>query len=84
MALSIRNSETERLVRAVAKETGESLTQAIEQSLRERLDRLQRRRPAALALQKLNDILRRVDSLPDKDERSPDEILGYDEDGLPR
>lgn len=84
MALSIRNSETERLVRAVAKETGESLTQAIEQSLRERLERLQRRRPAALALQKLTDILRRVDDLPEKDKRSPDEILGYDENGLPR
>ena len=35
MALSIKNSETERLARQVAKEAGESLTEAIE-SLSER------------------------------------------------
>jgi hypothetical protein len=31
----------------------------------------------------LEDILRRVDSLPIVDSRSEDEILGYDEQGLP-
>jgi hypothetical protein len=31
----------------------------------------------------LNDILRRVDALPILDFRSEDEILGYDENGLP-
>ena len=31
-----------------------------------------------------NDILCRVDALPKLDDRSPDEILGYDEHGLPR
>jgi hypothetical protein len=30
----------------------------------------------------LDDILRRVDSLPVLDPRSPDEIIGYDKDGL--
>lgn len=31
----------------------------------------------------LDEILRRVDSLPILDPRSPDEIVGYDENGLP-
>jgi antitoxin (DNA-binding transcriptional repressor) of toxin-antitoxin stability system len=31
----------------------------------------------------LGKILRRVDCLPVLDDRSPDEIIGYDEDGLP-
>jgi hypothetical protein len=31
----------------------------------------------------LDEILRRVDSLPILDSRSPDEILGYDEYGIP-
>lgn len=32
---------------------------------------------------KVDDILRRVDSLPILDPRSADEIIGYDKDGLP-
>jgi hypothetical protein len=31
----------------------------------------------------LDDILRRVDEMPDLDSRTPDEIIGYDENGLP-
>jgi len=84
MALSIKDSETERLAREVARETDESLTQAIRQSLRERLERLRRKSRARLRREKLNDILRRVDALPDLDTRPADEILGYDDRGLPR
>jgi antitoxin (DNA-binding transcriptional repressor) of toxin-antitoxin stability system len=32
----------------------------------------------------IDKILRRVDRLPELDNRSPDEIIGYDEDGLPQ
>lgn len=39
--------------------------------------------PASPKKDDLGDILRRVDSLPILDPRSPDEIVGYDEDGLP-
>jgi len=31
----------------------------------------------------LDEILRRVDSLPVLDSRSPDEIIGYDRNGVP-
>jgi len=37
-----------------------------------------------MALTQLEDILRRVDQLPIQDARTPDEILGYDDQGLPR
>jgi antitoxin VapB len=84
MALSIKNSETERLARQVARETGESLTQAIESALRERLERLKRRRRGRILNDKLEDILWRVDRLPTLDTRPADEILGYDENGMPR
>jgi len=40
MALTIKNEETERLARELAKLTGETLTAAITVALRERLDRL--------------------------------------------
>jgi antitoxin VapB len=84
MALSIKNEETERLAREVAKETGESLTRAIEGALRERLARLKQRRHGRIISDKLEDILRRVDSLRTQDTRPEAEILGYDEHGVPR
>ena len=84
MALSIKNRETERLAREVAQETGESLTLAIQSALKERLQRLKQKRPAQVMSAKLNDILRRVDSLPTLDTRPEAEILGYDDQGVPR
>jgi len=84
MALSIKNTETERLARMVARETGETITQAIQQSLQERMDRLRRRRREKQISESIEDILRRVDSMPTLDLRPEDEILGYDEQGLPR
>ena len=84
MAMSIKNSEVETLARKVAAETGESLTEAIQRALEERWQKLQgKRRSRALHLQ-IDDLLRRVDSLPTIDSRPEDEILGYDQHGLPR
>jgi antitoxin VapB len=85
MPLSIKSVQAERLARKLAHKTGESLTTAIQKALEERLDRIDRQggRNSALTAQ-LQDILRRVDKLPDLDPRSPDEIIGYDEYGLPR
>ena len=84
MALSIKNSETERLARQVARETGESLTVAIQSALKERLLRLKQKRTGHITAAKLKDILRRVDSLPMLDTRPESEILGYDDQGVPR
>jgi len=83
MPLSIKSAETERLARLVAKKTGETLTAAIEQALRERLERLQRKQRAPGLVEELHEIARRVKALPVLDDRTPDEILGYDENGLP-
>lgn len=83
MALSIKDPEADRLAREVAKATGETLTDAVVQSLRERLARLRRARAPHLATELLK-IGRRCARLPLRDERSADEIIGYDEQGLPR
>jgi antitoxin VapB len=82
--LSIKNDATERLARQVADETGESITEAIQKSLEERWQRLKARRRARVLSRQVEDILQRVDAMPAQDNRSPDEILGYDEHGLPR
>lgn len=83
MALSIKDPEADRLARQVAKLTGETLTGAIVQSLRERLARVQRRRGPGLA-EELLKIGERCAQLPVQDARTPEAILGYDEHGVPR
>jgi antitoxin VapB len=83
MALSIKDPEADRLAREVAKITGESLTKAIVQSLRERLARVRRARGPRLS-EELLKIGRRCARLPVQDSRPAEEILGYDKHGLPR
>ena len=84
MPLSIKSSETEKLVREIAAKTGESLTGVIQTALRERLEKLNRQQKSRNVASQLEEILRRVDRLPVLDSRTPDEIVGYDENGLPR
>ena len=84
MALSIKNEETERLARLVAKQAGESITEAIQRSLAERLERIGHARQDRRTRKALAEILHRVDALPTLDTRSEDEILGYDQHGVPR
>jgi antitoxin VapB len=83
MGISIKNERTERLARQLAAETGESMTHAITTALEERLERVEQRRTPAEKLALVRTILGRVDALPVLDDRTPDEILGYGEHGLP-
>jgi antitoxin VapB len=83
MALSIKHPEADRLARELAAATGEGLTEAVLIALRERLERVKRRRGHSLATA-LGDIARRTAALPTLDERSADEILGYGPEGLAR
>jgi antitoxin VapB len=83
MALNIRNSEAERLAQALAKLTGETKTQAVTQALRDRLARVRRERTKRRLADELDEIARHCAGLPVLDSRLPDEILGYDDEGLP-
>jgi antitoxin VapB len=82
--LSIRNSEVERLARALSRLTGEGLTQTILQALRERHQRVRAVGREQRLVEDLTEIARRAASLPKRDRRSSDEIIGYDEHGLPK
>ena len=83
MALSIRNAKAEKLARELAAESGENITQAITRSLEERLQRLRGRSTAIDLVEEIMKISRRCSEIPDKDQRSPDEILGYGPTGVP-
>lgn len=84
MAVSIKNHETERLARELARRAGVSITEAVTTALREQLAREEGKRTAPSVRDELLAIGRRCAALPDLDARSADEILGYDEIGLPR
>jgi antitoxin VapB len=83
MPLSIKNEETERLARQLAKLTGESLTEAVHASIAERYERLRRARAKRSLADELNEIALRCARRPRISNASEDEILGYDEYGVP-
>jgi antitoxin VapB len=82
--LALKNPETELLARELARRRGTSITEAVTSALRAELERERRRlRPRPVA-DRLLDIGRRFAALPTLDGRRAEEILGYDEVGLPR
>ena len=85
MALTIKNAEADRLALALAQRTGETLTEAVINALRERLEReLRKDRPIENLIEDVMEIGRHCAALPLLDRRRPEEILGYDKSGLPR
>jgi antitoxin VapB len=85
MPLSIKDPEADELARKLARSTGETITQAVITALRERLAREQRKDEAIENLvEDIMDIGRHCAFLPLLDKRSADEIIGYDEHGLPQ
>ena len=79
MALSIKSTRADQLARDLAALTGESITDAVVASLEARLEvERRRRRTHGLA-----DIVERFGRLTVVGQRDPDDIIGYDEDGLP-
>ncbi len=83
MAVNIRNRETERLLQVLVELTGESKTEAVTQALRARIERIRREQGGRRLADELDVIARECASLRVRDSRSADEILGYDENGLP-
>ncbi len=81
MALSIRNPRAEHLARAVAKATGETMTDVIIDALQDKLRRLESRAPVDAEFARIMSLSRRCAALPTVDTRPEDEILGYPADG---
>ena len=80
MGLHIDDPEADRLARQLAELTGESIDRAVTNALR---DGLARQEEITRVRARIKEIQRRVAALPVLDPRSPDEIIGYDENGLP-
>jgi len=83
--LTIKDPEAHAMAAELARRTGKSLTQVVKDALRERLNR--EKRPKAereRLLQLTRETSASITSMPMRDPRSPDEIIGYDEFGVPR
>jgi antitoxin VapB len=87
MGVFIKKPAAEAKIRELATRTGESLTEAIERAVEERLERLGPPQPrkGRVDRKKLAEVLAYFDSLPKINENlTDDEIIGYDELGLPK
>ncbi len=82
MAFNVKNDEADRLLRELTSLTGETLTDAITISLRDRLQREQRIRSVSTD-GSLASAIEHFRSLAIIDNRTYDDILGYDDSGLP-
>ena len=84
MSLNIKNEKTHRLVRELARATGESMTAAVDKAVRERLERVRRDKKGNLA-ERLLQIGRECGPLWKEPYKSMDHgDLLYDEKGLPK
>lgn len=83
MPISIKNDRAERLARKLAKLTGETITDAIWTAVEERYERLRRAKAGRPLLDELNAIALRCSKRPVISQLCDDEVLGYDQSGVP-
>ena len=84
MPLNIKDPMAEKFVGELAAGAGESLATAVRRAAEERLQRVRRKQSGRSLAAEILEIGRRCAALPDLDTRTADEILGYDQHGLPR
>jgi antitoxin VapB len=83
MAVLIKDDEADALIRTLAKRTGASMTDAVKEAVREQLKRVPlREAEIAERRKKLAAVIAAFDAMPTVDHRTPDEIIGYNKDGL--
>jgi antitoxin VapB len=82
MSLNIKDPEAHRLANAIAQETGETMTRAVTEALRERFERLQRQRGKA-SVEELRAIAKRAAAHVKRPYLDHAELL-YNENGLPK
>jgi len=81
-SLNVKDPEAHRLAQAIAQETGETLTRAVTEALRQRYERLRHRR-GKTSVEELRAIAGRAAVHVKRPYVEHAELL-YDEDGLPK
>ena len=83
MPLNIKDADTHALAKRLASLTGESLTKAVKRAIQERLTQVEKTRERGRLADELDHIAVHCANLPRRDSRSAEQIIGYDERGLP-
>lgn len=83
MSLNIKNEETHRRAKELARITGETLSEAVDRAIAERLERVRRTRNKVAVADRLLKIGRECAALPVLDHRTLED-MPYDENGLPK
>jgi antitoxin VapB len=85
MTILIKDEETDQLVRELAARTGDTITDTVKKAVRRELQRVPPNQDEiAVRKRRLAELLAYFDSLPHINEHlTNDEIIGYDENGLP-
>ena len=83
MSLNIKNEETHRRAKQLARLAGETMTEAVDRAIAERLERVLRIRNRARVVERLLQIGHECAALPVLDDRRPEDML-YDERGAPK
>ena len=82
MAILIKDQEADQMIRTLAERTGESITDAVKQAVRERLDRVPLTEDEIAARKrKIEALIAKAGAMPTADDRTPDEIVGYNKFG---
>ena len=85
MALNIKIPDTEKLIRELARRRGQGITEALTDVVRREVER-ERRKPKRQDIEhtrrRIQEIVDELKELPVRDDRSPDEIIGYNDQGL--
>ena len=84
MAINIKNREVETLLEEIKHATGRGPTAVMLELLRKEVERIRRARDIEERSRRIDEIVRRSSAKwPAGEGPTPDEIIGYDEDGLP-
>jgi hypothetical protein len=80
MGMNIKSEDTHRQAKELARIAGETIAEAVDRAVTERLERLRRRRNRKAVTERLVKLGDQCSRLPVVDSRAPDEML-YDEHG---
>lgn len=85
MGFSVKNDEVERMIRELAARRGASMTEALRQLLAEEETRAAAAREAIrdAKVAAIRQIQREIAAMPIVSDMTDDEILGYDDAGIP-
>ena len=82
MTVLIKDEEADRLIRQLAERTGKTITDAVKAAVSEKLARTPlSEAEIAERRRRIDAIVARAEAMPTRDDRSADEIIGYNEHG---